>query len=273
MRNRLINPIVKEHIRSHILFPLLQSDYQAALQDMVEVLDQLYANIPDRKRVSFGVVFTIKVLAELMVVQLCEAQADIFKIASHLFKDSKDHRYTGVALGILASYPIGNNFQQVLPYFELSAASNDWEVREYTQMFFRRLIKQYPGEAKVALLKLVHSEDANIRRFVSETLRPVQENRWFYRQPEYSLEILRHLFREKATYPRTSVGNNLSDLARRLPDLVYHLVEELVNSGDENSYWIAYRACRNLVKVDPTKVMALLRVKQYNYKDRKYQLE
>jgi len=140
-------------------------------------------------------------------------------------------------------------------------------------MFFRRLIKQYPGEAKVALLKLVHSEDANIRRFVSETLRPVQENRWFYRQPEYSLEILRHLFREKATYPRTSVGNNLSDLARRLPDLVYHLVEELVNSGDENSYWIAYRACRNLVKVDPTKVMALLRVKQYNYKDRNYQLE
>lgn len=36
------------------------------------------------------------------------------------------------------------------------------------------------------------------------------------------------------------------DLARRLTDLVYDLVKELVDSGDKNSYWIAYRACGNL---------------------------
>ena len=69
------------------------------------------------------------------------------------------------------------------------------------------------------------------------------------------------------------MGNNLSDLAHRLPDMVYNLVEELVESGDLSSYWIAYRACRNLVKKDPEKVMALLRVKQYNFKDGNYQIE
>jgi hypothetical protein len=67
------------------------------------------------------------------------------------------------------------------------------------------------------------------------------------------------------------VGNNLSDLARRLPDLVYDLVRELVDSGDENSYWIAYRACRNLVKADPVRVMDLLAVDEYRYKKRNYQ--
>jgi hypothetical protein len=58
------------------------------------------------------------------------------------------------------------------------------------------------------------------------------------------------------------------DLARRLPDLVYDLVKELVDSGDKNSYWIAYRACRNFVKKEPIKVMDLLKVDEYKYKKR-----
>ena len=77
---------------------------------------------------------------------------------------------------------------------------------------------------------------------------------------------MRNLYKEPSPYPRTSVGNNLSDLARRLPNVIYGLVEELVDCGDENSYWIAYRACRNLVKADPVKVLNLLRVDEYRYK-------
>ena len=57
-------------------------------------------------------------------------------------------------------------------------------------------------------------------------------------------------------------------MTRRLPDLVYDLVKELVDSGDKNSYWIAYRACRNLVKKEPIKVMDLLKVDEYKYKKR-----
>ena len=149
-----------------------------------------------------------------------------------------------------------------------AASSSDSNIREFSQMFFRKLIKKYPDEAKEFLLKLVSSDDPNIRRFVSETLRPVQENRWFYDDPDYSPSILKNMFKESSAYPRTSVGNNLSDLARKLPDLVYGLVGELVSSGDKNSYWIAYRACRNLVKDDPIRVMDLLEVNEYKYKKR-----
>jgi 3-methyladenine DNA glycosylase AlkC len=98
----------------------------------------------------------------------------------------------------------------------------------------------------------------------------VTQNQWLYNDPEYSLSILRYLFKEKAPYPRTSVGNNLSDLARRLPDLVFRIVKELVESDDKNSYWIAYRACRNLVKKHPLKVMDLLQVDEYKYKGRSH---
>ena len=42
----------------------------------------------------------------------------------------------------------------------------------------------------------------------------------------------------------------------------------LVERGDKNSYWIAYRACRNLVKKEPIKVMDLLKIDEYKYKNR-----
>jgi hypothetical protein len=109
-----------------------------------------------------------------------------------------------------------------------------------------------------------------VRRFVGETLRPVQENRWFYRVPEYPPAIIREMFKESSSYPRTSVGNNLSDLARQCPETAYDVVRELVDSGDKNSHWIACRACRNLVKEDPIKVMDLLKVDGYRYKERIY---
>jgi len=170
----------------------------------------------------------------------------------------------------MMSYYGLSDYKAVLPYFESAAASAKWELREHTQMFFRKLIKKHPNEMKHYLKNLAKSPDANLRRFVAETLRPVQENQWFYKQPEYPLSILRNIFKESAEYPRTAVGNNLSDLARQLPDLVYKLVAELVASGDKNSYWIAYRACRNLVKSDTIKVLDLLKTDEYKYKDRVY---
>jgi 3-methyladenine DNA glycosylase AlkC len=89
-------------------------------------------------------------------------------------------------------------------------------------------------------------------------------------ETDYPLSVLRLMFRETHPYPRTSVGNNLSDLSRRNPELVLGLVKELVKSGDKNSYWIAYRACRNLVKKYPQRVMALLGTDEYHYKERHF---
>nr|MDO8081244.1 hypothetical protein [Candidatus Freyarchaeota archaeon] len=264
---KILSDKIEKKIQKDIIKVVLKKEYDSAIRNIADIHDELYANIPDKKRISYGRVHTIKVLSEYLYTRFVEIGAPVYQIASSIFERSDDYKSKSVSLGILSFYGV-EDYKKVLPYFESAATSPTFDMREMAQMFFRKLIKKYPDEMKKYLLQLVKSEDANIRRFVSETLRPVQENRWFYENPDYPLSILKHMFKENSPYPRTSVGNNLSDLAKRLPDLVYDLVKKLVASGDKNSYWIAYRACRNLVKKEPVKVMDLLKVDEYQYKKR-----
>ncbi len=266
---QIINPKVEKKIQKDIIANLLQGNYALAIQHILNVLEILHGNIPENKRISFGRVYTIQVLSRSLFSSLAEINAKVYEISAALFDRSEDFRSKGVALGIFSFYGI-DDYQKVLPFFEASASSTDWNMREFAQMFFRKLIQKWPDEMKEYLLKLTLSRDPNIRRFVSETLRPVKENRWLFKNPDYSLTILRNLFRERSEYPRTSVGNNLSDLARHLPNLVFELVKELVANGNCDSYWISYRACRNLVKKEPIRTMNLLRVNEYRYKNRVY---
>jgi hypothetical protein len=57
---------------------------------------------------------------------------------------------------------------------------------------------------------------------------------------------------------------------RSSPELIFTIVEELATNGDDNSRWIAHRACRNLVKKEPERVLDVLDVDEYHYKDRHY---
>jgi 3-methyladenine DNA glycosylase AlkC len=266
---QILNHDIETKIQKDIVVNVLQGKYALATKNVPDVLDVLYSNIPENKRISFGRVYTVQVLSKHLFSSLVEKNANVYAIAVALFETSEDFLSKGVALGILSFHGVEDN-EKVLPFFEASASSADWNLRELAQMFFRKLIRKWPDKMKEYLLKLTESKDPNIRRFVSETLRPVKENRWFYKCPTYSLSILKNLFKESAEYPRASVGNNLSDLARHLPDLVFELVKELVASGDRNSYWIACRACRNLVRKEPIRVMNLLRVDEYRYKKRVY---
>jgi len=266
---KILTAEIEAKIQHDIIANVLQQKFDLTIRHLIDILQELYANIPDSKRISFGRVYTIQVSSRYLFSNLVKANAPVFEIGSTMFKKSNDPRAKGVSLGILSLCGIENR-KKVLPFFKSSASSPDWNMREYAQMFFRRLIREKPRETKEFLLKLARSKDPNIRRFVSETLRPVRENKWFHRNPDYPLSILRHLFKESSEYPRTSVGNNLSDLARHHPALVFGLVKELVENGNRNSYWIAYRACRNLVKKEPIKVMNLLQVDEYRYKKKVY---
>lgn len=100
------------------------------------------------------------------------------------------------------------------------------------------------------------------RRFACESLRPVADNDWFKKHPDFALSIIKNMFTESSAYPRTSVGNSLSDWMRIDQERTLKTVRELVASGDKNSYWIAYRACRNLVKKEPLLAMDILKTDQ-----------
>lgn len=265
----LLNSNIKGDIDKEIIDNLIKRNYEEVVENISSVFDKLYASIPDKKRISYGRVHVIKIMAKYIYDKLSKSDFGKFELAADLYEKSKDFKSRGVSLGIISFYGLENP-KRILPYFVSAADSPDFDSREMAQMFFRKIIKKHPAIAKKILLNLVNSSCSNIRRFVAETLRPVKENKWFHDRPEYPLSILRNLFKEKVAYPRTAVGNNFSDLAKRNPDLVLELVEELVGSGDENSYWIAYRACRNLVKKEPDKVMDFLKVDEYKYKGKTY---
>ncbi len=260
----LINQDIEKMIMDHVIAPLSSSTIEKVDIAIEDVLLRMYDLIPDNKRISYGRVHTVKVLSKYLFQKSVCKESII-----QLFEQTNNWYAKSAALGVISFFAI-DDYQSNLKYFEKAAACDNWDVREMAQMFFRKLIKKYPDEMQKYLVQLTKSENENVRRFVSETSRPVCENRWFQKEPGYSLRILRNLFKEKSAYPRTSVGNNLSDLARYNPELVYSLVKELVDSGDKNSYWIAYRACRNLVKKEPERVMDLLKLDEYKYKNNKY---
>jgi 3-methyladenine DNA glycosylase AlkC len=264
---KIVDSQIEKTINQKILRPITQGDYEAAVASLPVVLDYLYSQIPENRRASYGRVHTIKVLSQYLFTQLNQMDLSVYPIASKLYELSDKTRNKGVALGIISYYGL-SDYREVLDDFADAAASLDWEIREFAQMFFRKITQKYPKKVRGFLLTCARSKNPNLRRFAAETLRPVQENRWIYSNPDYSVSILELLFSETVAYPRTSVGNNLSDLGRRLPELIYRLVEKLVMSGDKNSFWIAYRACRNLVKKDPQRVMDLLGVDTYRYKKR-----
>ncbi len=176
-----------------------------------------------------------------------------------------------MALGVISFYGIDQP-KNVLPIFNLAAASNSWELREHAQMFIKKLIKKYPDMMQDYMLNFAISDNLNVRRFVAESMRPVKENKWFQKNPEYSLKVLRLMFQESKAYPRSSVGNNLSDLARQHPKLILNIVTSLVESGNSHSIWIANRACRNLIKQHPIEVFSALKTDFYKYKSKTYKL-
>jgi hypothetical protein len=231
--------------------------------------DALYAAIPAPQRQSRGITWVVQRIAGLLAAE-CSSPEQIRDLAATLYAHLPDGDLAlGVPIFLMADYG-RTHPTAVFDFFAQVADAEDWVVREFAAGSFRVLIR--PGWEVVSpwLAETAQCDHPKLRRFVSETLRPVTANRWLNAHPDESLAILRRLFREPHPYPRTSVGNNLSDLARRNPELILSIVKELVESGDGNSYWIAYRACRNLVKRDPERIMALLRTDSYHYKDRNF---
>jgi len=230
--------------------------------------DEIHAGIPARQRQSRGITWVLQRLSQLLISE-CDAHSQETRtLADILFRNlALDDTLVGVPIFIMAEYGKSNP-TAVMEFSLLVADSDEWEVREFAAAGLHKIIKPCREVVFPWLRQVAQSDKPNLRRFVSETLRPVTDNRWLNDEPETSLGILRLLFRETHPYPRTSVGNNLSDLARRNPILILGIVKELARSGNKNSYWIAYRACRNMVKESPEEIMDILGIDEYHYKDR-----
>lgn len=262
------------------------SDYEAAQAEIIladlqavhieegterlgRLKDDLYASIPEKNRQSRGITWVVQRISDLLV-KACDEAGQVQDVAQAFYKYlSSNERLLGVPVFMMAAYG-QHHLEDVLPFFEEVGNSDDWVVREFAAAGVHQLIGPNREAVLPWLRCMAQCENPNLRRMVGEGLRPVTYNRWMQKEPEYSLNVLRLMFQEAYPYPRTSVGNNLSDLSRRNSELIFGIVQELVEMHNPNSYWIAYRACRNLVKSDPQRVMDILGVDEYHYKDRNF---
>ena len=254
---------------AHLLSALAVNETAIATAEICRLQREIYGNIAPSQRISKGIVFSIKELAKKIAPILADASPVLRHRFLALYDRSEEMVVKAVVLRDL-SMCSGLPVSEAMTLFIKAADDPDWRLREMAAIFFRTYIKRDAVSALAALDDLVMHDSPRVRRFAVETLRPVQENRWMHRQPKGPLSIVRRLFYEPDPYPRTAVGNLMSDLSKKNPDLIKSLVRDLVATGDKNAYWIATRACRNLVKTEPEKVLDLLHTDTYRYKQKVY---
>ena len=150
---QIIDHDLETKIKNDIVNNALQGEYTKTINHTSNILGALYDNIPENKRASFGRVYIVQLLSKYLFSSLVELGANVLEIGEALFERSKDFQNKGVALGILSFYGI-EDYEKVLPYFEASASSTDWNMREFAQMFFRKLIQKWPDQMNEYLLKL-----------------------------------------------------------------------------------------------------------------------
>ena len=114
--NILNESIIAQKIQSDIIMRLLQQDYEVAIANVSAILDELYANIPAHKRISYGRVHTIKVLSQHLYTHLLDLDAPVYQMAAAIFTQSDNFKNKGVALGLLSFYGL-DDYTKVLPLF------------------------------------------------------------------------------------------------------------------------------------------------------------
>jgi len=251
-----------------ILAKINAGEISAGIKKLGILKDITYTSIPENYRSSRGITWVLRRIASIFIDQ-CDGQ-QIKEYGQILYQTiPKTGRLLGIPIFLMAEYGV-NHPADVLDFFESVGDSERWEIREFAASGLQKVIQANRVFIHPWLLLVITSDKPNLRRLISESLRPVAVGRWLRDDPDYSLPVLRNLFKESHPYPRTSVGNNLSDLSKVNPGRIFTIVEELVSYSDKNSYWIAERACRNLVKSDTVRVLDVLGVDEYHYKDRNY---
>lgn len=155
--------------------------------------------------------------------------------------------------------------------FEPAMRANYEVTKRFTAEFsVRPFLVRYPKQALERLRRWAGDANPHVRRLVSEGTRPRLP--WATRLPEFQrnpapvLELLEFLKDDPSLYVRRSVANNLGDIAKDHPDLVFRTcrrwLEELSGAPNETAEarcWMIRHALRLPAK---KRVAEALRIRQ-----------
>lgn len=208
---------------------------------LARYLDQEYADIPEKERVGKGRVYIGRTVAEGVfagflraplsvdsgraerVQRVVAACVEIFETGqaegANLLRVFAVYLLAGVAGGV----PGG--FHEVQPRARSWATHADWEVREMVGAILRATLKASPAAVIPVMETWIQADDENLRRVVTESLRPLADIKWLRdsARNDAVLGLLAQCRADPSTYVRKSVGNNLKDLTKYMPEKILAL--------------------------------------------------
>jgi 3-methyladenine DNA glycosylase AlkC len=143
--------------------------------------------------------------------------------------------------------------QHGLEHFDLSMRAQHALTQRFTAEISIRPFLEKHQQATLSMLR-VWATDASehVRRLVSEGTRPrlpwAPRLRAFQTDPRPVLALLELLKDDPSLYVRRSVANNLNDIGKDHPDLLFATAERWLKNAGENRQWIVRHALRSAVK-------------------------
>ncbi len=210
------------------------------LMKIESFLEKEYNLIPERERIGKGSVYISKIVAEvsgnyLHKVQHIDSFAFIAALFAHPDSNRNNHmkNYAIALMGELATFS-EENFQKAMLQTKIWAEHPHWEIREMSGQVIRKGLKVFPIKSLAILKEWSTSESDNLRRLSIESLRPLADIKWL-RDPKKNdciLEILALNKADSSIYVRKSVGNNLKDLTKYMPEKILTLVREWIKEAE-----------------------------------------
>jgi 3-methyladenine DNA glycosylase AlkC len=154
-----------------------------------------------------------------------------------------------------------------LDHFEQSMTAQYEITQRFSAEFsIRAFIERYPLQSFELFQQWIKDPNPHVRRLVSEGTRPrlpwASRLRELQADPAPIIPILEALKDDPELYVRRSVANNLNDIGKDHPQLVYELLASWQKNSNKNRDWVISHALRSAIKRCEPEALALL-----GYKD------
>ena len=210
-------------------------------------LKKEYGTIPEKERIGKGIVYISRHVAKEVFLFLKDEinvkeqyHVDFirtnFSHGEEIGSSIQQHFALLYMSEFVNHYP--EKFNTIVPLIEEYANYDEWSVRESTGGAILAGLKKSPENTIEFLFGWVDSENENLRRIISESSRPMAEVKWL-RDPTKNdkiLELLTKLRKDPSIYVRKSVGNNLKDLSKYMPEKILELMEKWIKESNIEVY-------------------------------------
>lgn len=153
-----------------------------------------------------------------------------------------------------------------MKHFDESMIALEQFTKDSTsELAIRPFIIKYPQKAMRQMVRWSRSDNHHVRRLASEGCRPRLP--WamalgeFKRDPTPIFKILERLKQDESEYVRRSVANNLNDIAKDHPELVYQTAKQWLGVHSDTDKLVKH-ACRTLLKRGEPRVLRLFGFKK-----------